>query len=830
MYNAMKKIFNFVLTAALMGGLSLVAASCSDDKELSEEEKQQQAEQQAEQDLDAAAEFWNVVGQLTDDPMPDEGWQTVTYAPSIGEPDGSNAAVRIVSTADAETAADRFAQLTGANIDESTTDYTYQNEHVGTLKYHRTGEQSLAVVDVDIPQMPDLQQIIYQTPKQMGSNGSFSGTAYYRFGDVVKKKNSDGADDYWICVRPCFGLAGKGDSHWVSVSKIPSANTKQVTKVINRQTVTHSLPKSLTTNREHMQNLAEMLYAMTHSQQWASNLSTNDGYKTLKYFRDFNYQKLFGYNGDAFFYEVALNWEREGLFKTIFGLNLEQMKAELEQGGLNLVYSSGTMSGNKIQLPIANYGKTNLKTETLSKTGNEWTTSFDIQQRMNSGFISYTNADGQQQRAWLVRYATGATLCKGSNEPASFNKYAKLTNCEDVFVFNQDVRKLKMTDKNLKDTEPEKANDNPAAWNLNDYVELPFYEHGDVLVDENGHHWFVINQAGNPDSEYGDKGEHMPFAEVVSFEGFNYSADRKTATNLPTREQAIRGAFWLEMFFTQASGMVAFKRADKQAWLSSGKYPHYGSSVFNVLEYANVEMRDLFQLISAQNGDARQSTHAASIAYNDGTGRMRLLRFIMNNQNEKNDLKYYLWDHYVNMPDSFTQLYPSEAYSHDPIYLDDLTDPQIIKWYAEDTYVRQGQPGIEFPSGVAVASRKPRTETEPLAADASNYVYSLNLWKNRVFYTDMWKAPILMFRMTRIYDRGAADHAATAANGLMMVRIKQHEWEDRGKGVEGTGAEENRNNFRKITMPIQFMNCITPGDWKLDGKDFTFPTWQSLYK
>ena len=37
-----------------------------------------------------------------------------------------------------------------------------------------------------------------------------------------------------------------------------------------------------------------------------------------------------------------------------------------------------------------------------------------------------------------------------------------------------------------------------------------------ILLDENGHHWIVINQAGNPDSQE-DIGEKMPFAELVCF-------------------------------------------------------------------------------------------------------------------------------------------------------------------------------------------------------------------------------------------------------------------------------------------------------------------------
>ena len=53
--------------AVLTCSLCLGFASCSDDDDKPTEE------QRVEQDLSDAAEFWNVVGQLTDDPMPDEG-------------------------------------------------------------------------------------------------------------------------------------------------------------------------------------------------------------------------------------------------------------------------------------------------------------------------------------------------------------------------------------------------------------------------------------------------------------------------------------------------------------------------------------------------------------------------------------------------------------------------------------------------------------------------------------------------------------------------------------------------------------------------------------
>ena len=89
-----RKIIHFRLMAVLTCSLCLGFASCSDDDDKPTEE------QRVEQDLADAADFWNVVGQLTDGVMPDEGWQTATYAPSIGEADGTNSTVRIVQCAD----------------------------------------------------------------------------------------------------------------------------------------------------------------------------------------------------------------------------------------------------------------------------------------------------------------------------------------------------------------------------------------------------------------------------------------------------------------------------------------------------------------------------------------------------------------------------------------------------------------------------------------------------------------------------------------------------------------------------------------------------------
>ena len=457
--------------AGLVCGLGMSVSSCKDDnKEPSEEEKQRQAEEEADKDMADAATFWSVVGQLTDTTMPDD-WRNATYEPAIGEPDGENTAVRIISAADGESAAERFSNLVGADITEATTDYTYQNDLVGTLTYHKTGGTSLATVDVSIKQMPGLSQIIYKSPEQIGDNSSFKGTAYYRFGDVVQKQNADGQWDYWICVRPCFGPDSKTDCHWISLSKIPSANVKSTTK----NGKTYVMPKSLGINKDHMQNLAELLYAMTNPTQWATNLSTNNGYKTLKFFKDFNYQKNYKYHNEAFFRNVCTHMP-DDVFMDIFGLSKDEMRTELQQWGLHLIHSSASMSSNDITLEMAEYNGTNLKTQRIYKNISRWeTTAFNIYDLTQNHYIDNVTLTANRGKQWVCRYASGATLAKGSGERPTFDKYKRLPNCRDIFVYNRDVDHLDMN--SLKDIEPKVTSA--------DGTNRGYYRTGDIIKFQN---------------------------------------------------------------------------------------------------------------------------------------------------------------------------------------------------------------------------------------------------------------------------------------------------------------------------------------------------------
>ena len=692
----------------------------------------------------------------------------------------------------------------GKDITADTKEYTYKSDLVGTLTYRRTGGETLATVDVDIPQMPGLQQIVY---RKVVENASFSGTAYYRFGDVVAKQNADGQTDYWICVRPAFGLAGKGDSHWISLSKIPSANVKTVNKTVSGQKLTHVMPKSLCTNQEHMQNLAELLYAMLFPAQWAKNLETNNGYKTLKYFKDFDYVKLFKYHNDSYFRMVDNRWN--DFYVAVFGLTAAELREELQTNGLNLIYGTATMSGNNISLPMATFYQTNLKTKVLSKKTSTWDKqSFNIYDLTKNGYAEFTNAAGGSEKAWVVRYATGATLAKGSAENPVFDKQKKLPNCQDVIVFNRDVDHIDISYDALKITVPKEYAVAAGYEGTESH-----YRYGDVYLDEDGNHWFVMSMSGQTMAKVE---EASPYAELITFEGIKFTADGSRAINLPTRDQAIRGAYWLSQLQYNTAMHKYYTREEWEKDHTSS----YALTYLCLLDYADYCCTDLTQILSAQNGDPRAPSLAASIAYSDpmSSSKQRLMRWVMNNQNSKNNIEYYIWDHYPSRPSATAQRVTD--FSNTSIFLQDIADPNMVARYAEDSYARQALFPMDGPvENQNQPTRQPRSSIDVRANFAYNCVYNRSTWWNRAFLADMWNAPIIMFRIARVEDRGEKNYSTTTVDGHRLKFYRQRDWED----------EEGNDKLDDLRITGLVMTYANSDLIYYEGKKYGMPSWQTAW-
>ena len=302
----MKKVVNWLMIATLVTNLGWSVTSCKDDDDdkMSEEEKQaEQAKANDEANL-----FWNVVSQLTNGDAITDDYKNQTFEPTIGQADEGNALVRIVGTNNMATAVKRFNDLTGAKISEGTTDYEWKNDAVGTLTWTKGDSRDYATVDVDIKQMPKLQQIVYRDGDQMGTNGSFNGAAYYRFGDVVSRQVGN-TTEYWICVRPAFGPESKQTSHWVCINCLPEKNIKHKSS----GGIDWYVPTGLGNDKEHIRNLAEMLYAILYPGQWAANLQNDE---KLTVFHDFHHDKL-KYHAAAFWHKVQKNWKEKWCGKTL---------------------------------------------------------------------------------------------------------------------------------------------------------------------------------------------------------------------------------------------------------------------------------------------------------------------------------------------------------------------------------------------------------------------------------------------------------------------------------------------------------------------------------
>ena len=431
----MKKTNFFVLCVAILSQLTIT--SCS-DKELTEEERRQQQEQQADDQFLLASDFWHVVGQLsTAEVLPDD-WQTKTFEPGIGLPSDKSATTRIVLTNQAEAAAESFENLTGADV-TNVNSYTWKRDF-GTLTYEQLHDGTgWAVVEVDIKQMPGLKRIVYCTPEQQGLNANVAGTPYYRFGDVVKKKNANREWEYWVCVRPCFGPEYKGDSHWMCLGSLPAANIGSYKYKDNREWF---WPKSLASNDEHIKNLSEMTYAIMNPEAWQNYYISN---QKQSMFHDFSFKNI-NYHNQYFWKLVQEAWNEpiaeEGgqtVFQLLFHRTMSEVKADKQ---LRFFYGSGSGPGTFtwnicLTTALVTYPSFRLlNTQKHKKSGDQY--SFDIREYSRTGRAdnsTYFNENGNNPYIYPLRYLRGDKLL-GSN-PNNYQSMNGVNDIYDVYVFNK---------------------------------------------------------------------------------------------------------------------------------------------------------------------------------------------------------------------------------------------------------------------------------------------------------------------------------------------------------------------------------------------------------
>jgi hypothetical protein len=328
------------MLAAAVVAIGLGMASCTDNIDNgttpSEKELQEQEAKQAK-----AQKFWAVVSHLVDVDDYTVDYEDKTFEPTYGVTQGTDATTRYVYTNTLAAAAERFGDLVGrSNVNELTQSYTYDDPDVGTLVYTKGTGRILATVEVNIKQIPNLKQIIYVPGAY--ANGSFSGRAYYRFGDVVKREvpgyPNGTVTEYWICVRPSFGPEGKGDSHWVCLNVLPYKNVWHK-KASNKHE--YWLPTGLGTNEEQMQNLAEMLYAIYFPDEWKRNNEfCYDHDVKLKMFHDFSLERDSLHN-QYFWKNVQEKWSEKRILQNAlnFDGSKDDFRRMLGEHYLRLLYN-----------------------------------------------------------------------------------------------------------------------------------------------------------------------------------------------------------------------------------------------------------------------------------------------------------------------------------------------------------------------------------------------------------------------------------------------------------------------------------------------------------
>ena len=721
----MRKFFYSMMTVALMVGLSLSGIACSDsNKDENGSGGNNGDEPQIENEQEELG--WRLISQLTDEGTAPAGWMDKTFEPTIGKAVEGDPYTRVVSTNDVDAAAARFAELAGnpAGFSEVMSGYSYSVEGMGKLTYKRGSETEpyLAQVDVDLKQVPHLKKILYQTPAQQGNNATVTGTAYYRFGDVVQ----DSEGSYWVCVRPSFGPEGKGDSHWISVSMpLPKKNIYEYHGNNND----YYLPTGLGESVEHMQNLCEMLYAMLYPSNWLHNIS---GSPKPKMFHDFSYDN-YKYHNVNFWKLVEQAWSSLDLYhKVLESSKQDMMKAIEDQNvGLNFVYSGKSWpvgwNGGVYHAQFTNgSGKESnmhkLQKSTVKK--NLKNMPIDFRQQVDPQLF-----DNDGRLRFVLRYKTGKQLSSNGR----YDPKTAISGATDVYVYNK-VYDVKLN------------NDPEVTPQENLYSKRGYYVTGDVVLDVNGTSWICLQESPNdkqtPDNNY---------AYFVSFE--QKAIGTGPVLNLPSKKLAMQLLFGLSTVYSNYLSGNAYTSMDYK-------------KIANMKQYAYVDMDEIFALrdtlhtFGVGNSEHENVQFVSTLYYDDG--QLYVLRLVNDlTASQTSAERVWSWRFY----DSYTRNLHS---SPKKMLLSDLSKSSVISEYNQDRWVRL--PWITFsPQKKLTPSSGYLTEVQNVE-NLSNYLYkSGRSWLKNQIPTNMYREPITIFAVKRVADIGVANN--TFEDGTRFVPV-----------------------------------------------------------
>ena len=514
----MKKLFNWMLMAALVVSFGTTITACSDDDD--DEKKggneELKADDPYEKNGEVASALFRVVGNLCGvDSLPDN-WKSATYEPTKGKVlDASQPLVRSIAVASLSEAVSVFRSLTGENLADNATSASWNRDGIGSLKFTATNSSSeTAVIDVNIKQMPKLSQLRLVPASAMGENGSFTGDPYYHIGDVVK--DADGR--HWICVRSAYSFAGKEETHWVSM-QILTADSKSTKFKTNVRTINakanknglHKIQQKLGNSEDtkHLKYFAQLMYILNnpseYSNHYAKGAVLENGLGDLSVLA---HDKIYVEN-------LAKYWKDNNIWDLVLPGTIENGK--LTKGKVTKAYFNNTNDGftmlyyghdfsalgmgSDCTIYTCQQSGTCLSTQTLGKK--TWTynasadTKYDCTEFALNGQAGANTNAGYTDKAILVVQASGKQL-NGGSDPGPTKKIAK---CTDVLVGN---------DKNFKTQQQQPDDPQPDVSPALAKPQLG------ALVDKNGKFWKDLKSYEN---EYGSAVANEPIGIVVYMGG-----------------------------------------------------------------------------------------------------------------------------------------------------------------------------------------------------------------------------------------------------------------------------------------------------------------------
>ena len=791
----------------LLAALALLGAwSCSKEYWEEQEAKKEAARQEK------ISTYWSVVGKLVSARDRTDDYADKTFEPIIGTADPSDPQTRIVATNTLENARQRFAGLIGVDVSEIGSSYTFKNDEIGTLVYTEGGS-SLATVEVNIKQIPHLSRIRYATPEQKGDNGKFDGAAYYRFGDVVSTVGTRGPE-FWICVRPAFGKEGKEKTHWITVSPVGPENVLNYSSAKSSNKREYNIQDNLKYDTEHMQNLAELLFAICFPNTWHDNVTD---IPSMKMFHDFDKENI-RFHNEQFWKNVQKAWEDLHLGEMIFGKELSYFAEHLQSDGLYLLYDESTWNTwfyNGPTVHQAHYSNTkgttnaNMHTAKYSKVQHDVINKKDPSKDMDYNvLVECTNQTpylvkpeffGDSNPRWIVRYAEGCELSStgkyGDNDVRS-----PIPGVTEIYRYYENV--YQTNDLANADLLPEVSGEEPLQNGPTNGAGL--YMPGDVLEDQDGNRWICI--LGSPwYPMFSSITDHAATFISFGFNGINTQGNK--VSGLPDEQGAIKLGVRLMSMLNSIVGATKYQ-------YSPGETGHLGLMAQHMLDYGDLDIRKALMAVDSTwtftgwnvDGTKSQEYHSEStsmlfnLAYDDGTpDKQALLRVVYDmtqcgnmrtscsakSGNKYADAFYRLYKHYETFdPSRMREATEDEkslgmttyclpwAMTTDKIYLQDIADQAMVDRHAkDDKWVRL--PLASGPNQPAGARRTPRTKAESVKPGDFIGKYG----KTSTTKGGMFNEPVLFVRVMYVDDNGGNKPNLVSQDGrkLKVVHLQGYE-------------------------------------------------------